>query len=451
MKMYCKYALLSAVALALVLPGVSFATNGMFLIGYGTKSRAMGGTGVAYNMDGMAAAFNPATLVDSVDEFDIGAELFHPPRAVYHNSDVLGQTNTRSLKDWFLIPSMGGAYNYSDDITLGFAVVGAGLQTSYAQSDADAPTMFNANLIGDAASGEAGVELMQMQMLPSIAYKLDDTNSVGATMVMAAQYFRAEGLGDFVVLGFGNTAPGDGDNGLTNEGWDYSFGAGIRLGWLGKYMDGDLNVGVNYSSRVYMSKFHRYNNLFAEGGDFDIPENFAVGIAYKVMPDVTVAFDVQRVMYEDIDSIGNKGPLALNPTQFFPLCPVDPTPCLTGGDKGLGFGWENQTIFKLGADWNYSEKINIRGGINYGKAPIPEDQVLFNMLAPATPELHVTFGANYLYSKDYEFSFNFMHAFQNTIKGPTAFGPNGGQIVTGTNASIAMEQYSLGFGLAIKF
>jgi len=451
MKMYCKYALLSAVALAMVLPSVSFATNGMFLIGYGTKSRAMGGTGVAYNMDGMAAAFNPATLVDSVDEFDIGAEIFHPPRAVYHNSDVLGQTDTRSLKDWFLIPSMGGAYNYSDDITLGFAVVGAGLQTSYAQSDANAPTMFNANLIGDAASGEAGVELMQMQMLPSIAYKIDDTSSVGATMVMAAQYFRAEGLGDFVVLGFGSTEAGDGANGLTNEGWDYSFGAGIRLGWLGKYMNGDLNVGVNYSSRVYMSKFHRYNNLFAEQGDFDIPENFAVGIAYKVMPDVTLAFDVQRVMYEDIDSIANKGPLADNPTQFFPLCPVDPTPCLTGGDKGLGFGWTNQTIFKLGADWKYSEKVQLRGGINYGKAPIPEDQVLFNMLAPATPELHVTFGASYLYSEDYEFSFNFMHAFQNTIKGPTAFGPNGGQIVTGTNASIAMEQYSLGLGLAIKF
>ena len=463
MNTYLKRILMTAVTAALVAPTIAQATNGYFLIGFGPKSRAMGGTGVAYNMGGMAAAFNPATLVDSEDEFSIGGELFYPPRAIYHDSSTLGQTNERSRKDWFLIPSMGGAYKWNDDITLGFAFIGAGLQTSYLQTQYNSTcinsadpsacaTVFNAALPATGPGGEAGVEMVQMQMLPSLSYKIDDTHSVGFTFVIGAQYFRAEGLSDFIELGYTSNNPTKGANGVTDEGWDYSFGAGIRLGWLGKYMDGDLNVGVNYSSRVYMSEFERYTNLFAEQGDFDIPENYSVGVAYKVRSDVTVAFDVQRIMFHDVDSVGNTGPLANDPSTFFPLCPVgtDTTPCLTGGDKGMGFGWTNQTVYKLGVDWKYNEKFNFQAGINYGKSPILEKEVLFNMLAPATPELHVTVGATYVFSPDYVFNFNFMHAFENTIKGPTVFGP-GGAIVEGSNASIAMEQYSLGAGLTIKF
>jgi long-chain fatty acid transport protein len=440
------------------LPNVAHATNGYFLIGFGSKSDSMGGTGVAYNMEGMAAAFNPATMIDSGSEFDLGGEMFNAPRAVYHDSGVLGLTDESAPKEWFFIPSMGGTYKWNEDITLGFAFIGAGLQTSYDQ--AVAPKMFNAQLDDPAftASGMAGVELIQMQILPSIAYKLDQVNSVGATFVIGAQYFRAQGLQDFGVLNFANLDENGGHSGLTDEGWSHSFGAGIRLGWLGKFMDGDLNVGVNYSSRVYMQEFERYTNLFAEHGDFDIPENYAIGIAYKVQPDLTVAFDVQRIMFHDIASVGNVGPNAQDPNDLLSECPADDlntvideaAPCKTGGDKGLGFGWTNQTVFKLGADWKYNEKINLRGGINYGKAPIPEDQVLFNMLAPATTEWHLTLGGSYNFSEDYEFNFHYVHAFLNTIKGPTPFPPNGSTL-QGSNASIAMEQNQIGAGIRIKF
>ncbi|MFK5947584.1 MAG: outer membrane protein transport protein [Methylococcales bacterium] len=463
MKACSKYALLSALSLAMVLPSVSYATNGYFLIGFGQKSRAMGGTGVAYNMGGMAAAFNPATMVDSENEFDMGVELFNPPRAVYHDSNTLGYTDEEARRNYFLIPSMGLTWKYTDDMTLGFAFIGAGLQTSFNQSITSSscsvqnarvagscpPTGFNANLGG--ASGEFGVELMQMQMLPSISYKLNEQHSVGATLVIAAQYFRAEGLGDFVGLSYAGNNPTKGATGISDEGWDYSFGGGIRLGWLGKFMENDLNIGVNYSSRTYMSEFERYSNLFAEQGDFDIPENYAIGFAYKGIKDFVLAFDVQRINYSDVAAIGNPGPLASNPVQFFPLCPIgsDTDPCRTGGDKGLGFGWTDQTIYKVGADWLYSQKFNFRAGINYGKSPIPDDQVLFNMIAPATPELAVTLGMRYVMSDTYILDFNFMHAFENTIKGPTAFGPGG--VVEGSNASIAMSQTSIGAGLAIKF
>ena len=72
------------------------------------------------------------------------------------------------------------------------------------------------------------------------------------------------------------------------------------------------------------------------------------------------------------------------------------------------------------------------------------------MLAPATVEDHLTLGLEYKFNEDYWLSVNYMHAFLNTIKGPTAFGV-GGATVTGSNASIAMEQDSLGATLSIRF
>ena len=82
----------------------------------------------------MAAAFNPATMIDSGTRFDIGAELFIPPRAVTHESGILGYTDEESNHDLFLIPSMGGTYQWNDKMALGFAFIGAGLKTEYNQT-----------------------------------------------------------------------------------------------------------------------------------------------------------------------------------------------------------------------------------------------------------------------------------------------------------------------------
>ena len=442
----------AAIGVALVLPASSHASNGMFLIGFGAKSRAMAGVGVAYAQDSLAMAYNPANLGDIKPRFDIGADIFTPPRAVTHESSLLpvndvthpthpSDPDGKATTNWFLIPNLAYADRWDDDISYGIAVVGAGLQTEYDQTTPN--TFFNYNGL---ATNEVGVELMQVQMLPSLSYKLNDTHTFGASLAIGFQMFRAEGLQAFVQLGFASSGS---ENYLTNKDWDYSNGAGIRLGWKGHF--DKLQVGFNYSSKVFMSQFDDYRGLFAEGGRFNIPENYALGIAYKATPDVNIAFDIHHVLYSGVPSISNPGPSAADPSDFNPLCPgVDTNECKLGGGKGMGFGWNDATVFKLGADYAYSEKWILRIGWNYGKSPIPEDQVLFNMLAPATPEHHFTFGATYNWDKDLELSFNFMHAFEKTIKGPTAFGPTQAP-VDGSNASIAMQQNSFGASLGWLF
>jgi len=449
-----------AAAFGLIAPMPAFATNGYFLIGFGAKSRAMGGVGVAYAQDGLAAASNPAGMaavkIDTM-RVDMGAELFNPPRAFKQDSAALengfpgsnGAINHKSGSNLFLIPNMGMVYKFNRKMVVGMAAVGAGLGTRYDQtipgnptcmdgntSAGSASTFFNFNCLGGPT---VGVTLYQMQMLPSVAYKINKNHSVGLSVALAVQMFRAYGLQAFDALGFAQST-----SDLTNRGNDWSYGGGVRLGYLGKFFKGRLAFGVNYSSRVYMTKFDKYKNLFAEQGSFDIPENYAVGIAIKPTEKVTMAFDMQRILYSDIRSVGNPGPDPASPNNFFP-----PGIGKLGNDNGLGFGWQDQWVYKFGVNYDFSQKWSFRAGTNYGKSPIPEDQVLFNSLAPATPEWHATIGTSYRPNKNIEWSANFMHAFNNTIKGPTVFGPTAAP-VQGSNASIGMKQYSLGISFAYK-
>ena len=372
----------------LITPFSAYATNGYFLIGYGAKSRSMGGVGVAYGQDSIAAAANPAAMadvdIDGAMRIDFGGELFNPPRSVKHYSDTLGNTNEKSGSNLFLIPSGGAIYKFNRKLTLGMAFIGNGANTRYDQTVPGKPNcvegnspegvgsyFFNFNCNAD--SQTVGVNFLQAQMLPSFAYKVNKNHTIGASLAIGIQSFRAYGLGAFEDLGFA----GVGATKTSGNGNDWSYGAGVRLGWMGKFMDKRLTLGANYSSRVYMTKFDKYSQLFAEQGSFDIPENFALGIAFKATPKLTIAADFQRIMYSDIASIGNPGPNAHDKSDLNPLCPgVDTPECLLGGDKGMGFGWEDQNIFKIGLNYDYNKHWSFRAGYNHGENPIPASSSL---------------------------------------------------------------------------
>ncbi len=447
----------AAVALAMLAPSASYATNGYFMIGAGAKTRGMGGAGIAYGQDSLAAASNPATAIDVGSRFDIGGELFRPIRAVKHNSATL-PADEQSSKNLFLIPSFGISWQKSENIVYNFVMMGAGLGTNYDQTEkntngtlATCPANYFYS-VSCGATKEAGVDMMQVHMLPGMAYKINDTHSIGVNLDFAINRFRATGLQSFADLGYTS----DSKN-LTNNGYDYNYGAGIRIGWQGKFNHDKLKLGAYYASKVFMTRFKKYKGLFAEGGKFDVPPHFGVGISVKATRKINVAFDIQYIQYSEVPSISNPGPDANDPVNFFPpsLCPgADKTPCLTGGTRGMGFGWKDQTVYKFGFDYAASKKMTWRFGYNYGKMPIPESQGLFNMLAPAVVEEHVTFGATYDWDKATELSFNFMHAFKNTLRAYSNFYPPGitnrADMQTG-NVALSMEQTSLGFSYGYKF
>ena len=183
--------------------------------------------------------------------------------------------------------------------------------------------------------------------------------------------------------------------GLPNQGRDSSTGMGVRLGYLGQLSD-SVSVGASFSPKIDMSRFKKYGGLFAGNGDFDIPENFSVGVAVKVTPAVQVALDYQRINYSGVRSIGN-GSLANFANGF-------------GAANGPGFGWQDVKVAKVGVQWQVNPAWTLRAGYNIGSNPVRADDVYLNILAPGVVRSHLTVGATYAWSPKEELTVAAWHA-----------------------------------------
>lgn len=414
---YKKLALGVAIAVAGMSQAPVYATNGMLMPGYGFRAIGMGGVGIAYGRDSLSVAANPANAVNTGMRGDMGFSIFNAERHAAVGEDA-GQVSpygfngsVESDNKYFIMPEMGFTMPLTERLYVGMAFVpNGGGNTTYNENFFSYRATPTANLEYPNRNKTLGVDLMQLVAPVTLAYKVNDDHAVGASLVLAAQRFRAYGLEAFPQ--FGTTVlPGalvtDPDH-LTGLGYDYSYGAGVRLGWQGEFMDDKLTLGLTYASRTYMTKFDKYRGLFAEQGDFDIPENYGIGIAIKPAKGLTIAADIVRVNYSDIAAIGNRGPGSPLDLNGIPSN-TDPT-ALLGMDNGMGFGWTNQTIYKLGVNYGLNERWQIRAGYNYGKSPIPDDQLTFSTLAPATTEQHYTVGFTYKPNEMLEVTGAYMYA-----------------------------------------
>lgn len=406
-------ALAAIYVLSAIFSTSAIATNGMFLIGYGAKSRSMGGVGIGLTQDSIGGHMNPAGVTDigvGAMRVDLDAMLFRPirrsgvpdPRTTPPNVGDL--VRYQSGSNLFLIPAMGMTYKFNRKMYVGFSFVGAGGgQTRFTDLS---PIGFNfLNPAGRTdVSDTLGVSLFQAHMSPTLAYKFNKQHSIGVSPVFGIQQFRAYGLGVF------KTRSADPDD-LTDRGNDYALGAGARFGWQGKMPDlfklgADwLTIGAAYQSRIYFTDFDKYEGLFAEQGSLDSPEKFGAGFSIKPIKKLTIAFDWERVLYSDINAIG------------LPIEQLADPDCFLGEDCGAGFGWEDQDVYKVGIKYEWNPEWDFMLGFNYGEAPMPKDQLLFSTLAPATTEKHLTLGAAYRPNKNMEWTFAYVHAFRNTEKG----------------------------------
>ena len=267
-------------------------------------------------------------------------------------------------------------------------------------------------------AGKSGVDLSQLFVNLSYSRKFaDDKASWGAGLILAAQRFKAKGLAFFspftesAVLGGIPTK-------LTNNGYDWSFGAGLKFGLQGEVMPG-LTLAGSYQTRTWMSKFKDYEDLFANGGEFDIPPTATIGLAWKPAPRHTLLADYQYIWFESVDAISNPNDLATRCSPFNPPG-FNPNYCL-GGSKGAGFGWENTGGIKLGWQFEYNPTWTFRLGYSHNNQPIPKSEVVFNTLAPGVVEDHITAGFTQRLTKKNEWSLSLMYAPKTKIKGSNQF------------------------------
>ena len=425
--------------------GSANATNGYFSHGYGIKAKGMGGASTAMSSDTFGGATNPAKMVWVGDRLDIGVELFSPIRSSSRQDGTFAggiyNDSVESDTNYFLVPEFGYNKMLNPNLSLGISVYGnGGMNTDYNDNNGLAGTNFNPALCGTASANllfgcdKLGVDLMQLIIAPTLAYKVSEKHSFGISPLIGYQRFKVDGLQAFTGI---SSNPND----VTNKGYDDATGFGVRIGWMGKISD-TVTLGAAYSSKVYMSKFDKYKGLFAEQGDFDIPENYNFGIAIKASPVVSLALDVQRINYSGVKSIANGVTNSL----------IAPPSDLLGSDNGSAFKWRDQTVYKVGIEYDYNKDLTLRCGYNYGKSPIRDGlyDVTFNILAPGVVEHHITLGSTYKVSTRGELTVSYMHGFSGSVTGPSAASllvPGGGM----GNETLKMSQNSFAIAYGIKF
>ncbi len=405
-------AAVAALALGLGSPA-AFATDGYFQDGYGARQKALGGAGVADSRDATAIANNPAGLVDVDDQTTVSLSLFSPQRSYEAGPYVMAMVpqvlpgEHGSDSNLFGIPNVAWTHRLSPNTVLGIGMYGnGGMNTRYP----DAVYPFG--------HSPTGVDMNQAFMSVGLSHRMGRF-SFGVAPILAVQTFKAYGLGGFA--GY-SVDP----NNVSDNSFSLSYGGGVRAGVQYDIMP-NVRIGVAGNSRVYMTEFDHYKGLFAERGDFDIPASVTAGVAVDVRPNLTVMFDYKRIFYSDVASIGNPSASLLAGAKL-------------GADNGPGFGWHDINIFKVGAEWRYNPIWTFRAGYSYNDSPVKSADVMFNILAPAVVQHHITSGVKYKWSDNLDLELAAVYVPESSVKGTDLAG-------VGQDIEIKMHQYEGTFGI----
>ena len=419
----------SILILLLLLSFVSYsrkvvASNGNDIIGVGSTSISLGGTGITAPQDAISAIFsNPATICFSsygrCSEFDISL-IAGTPKA--EAKIRMCNTTIKSSSDdkVFPIPAVGLTMPLNHKFprwSVGIAAGGvSGLGIDYENSEIDQPEFYDFGPLGKfpLIKGDFA-KLKVAKFAPSIAFQPSENFSLG---------FSSH-------LNYGSLDLG---NGSSN---DYAFGA--QIGMLYKYGD-YISLGATYTSPQEFT-YKNVSDLDGDGlkDDLDLekPQEIGFGVGFIPLKDLLV-FEVDLKWKNWADAKGYDD-----------------------------LDWDNQWIIALGAQFKATKKLTIRAGYNYGTIPVRrhdnfvgtslimiQDKSLpiyyyetFRIFGnPAVEEHHASFGIEYKLTERIVFDLSYTHIFKADIK-------ERGTDLMGRPLSIESKVYgkALGIGIALRF
>jgi long-chain fatty acid transport protein len=390
-----KLALAVAMAVSLVAPS-AFATNGIIQAGNGMVAHGMGGAGLSNASEAAAGMDNPSLISQTGDSLGLGYSIFMPNR-FHGNATSLERSDAHA----FAIPQLAYTSKVNDSINGGLMLYAAGgMNTDY-------------GTIGES------VDLSMLFVAPTMSFALNKNISLGGSLLVVYENFRARNA--FSAFG-----------GYSDE--NTAMGYGLKLGMNAKIND-SISIGVVAQPKLSMSEIDSFKNYInfvanaATGGAVSftgdaaltLPNEFGVGAKFAVNKDLDINTDVMYYQWSGVDLF-----------EFF--------------------GWKDQTVLKVGAEWRTSEKLALRAGLNYGKSPIQNDKPIIgssgftaasgNYLFPAISETHLTVGLGYKMDKNMTINAYYLYSPETTIEDSAAFG----------GTKLAMSQHALGIGInyAIK-
>ncbi len=411
-----------ALTMALGMAGEALATEGYFQHAYGLRHKALAGAGAASAEDATAISLNPAGLVDVGNQFNMGISAFFPVRGFDASGVAMMVPGSyKSKRPVFFVPTMAYSRQLDADSAIAVSIFGnGGMNTTYK------------NFPGPFGAGKAGVDLMQVFLSAAYARRFGDNFSIGIAPVFAIQRFKAFGIAPFGALSVNPTH-------LSNRGYSYSYGAGVRVGVTFKPTE-SLSFGASYQTKTWMTKFKKYSGLFAQGGDFDIPANLQVGLAYDVTSDLKFMLDYRHIFYSDVKSIANGG-----------NCTAAPPSTMLGGSNGCGFGWADTNTIKVGVEYQATDNLILRAGYAYTfPNPVGKNDVMFNTIAPGVVQHEITAGGTWRVNANNDIDFAMMFAPKTTVSAPQTL-PVGGVVIPGSRIKDHMYQLEFSVGWTYNF
>lgn len=443
---------------AMLASQVASASNGYFPHGVGAKNKAMAGAGMALPEDAMAVVNNPAVAVFLGNKIDIGMSVFMPNRNYRtffggnfgrNNTFSISPANIDSDDELFIIPEIARNWQLTTDTAFAIAFyMRSGMSTSYQggqatfDPDGDGPLGIT-TLPGTYGDGTAGLDLSQGYLDVTWAKRWGKRTSLGVTAVLAVQSLEVKGMGGLAKY----TQTFAASNGalmpdkLSGNGRDVNYGAGLKIG-LHRLLGNHFSVGIMYQSKINMGSNNTYADLFAGGGDLDIPAWFRLGLTWEPGDRFSLSADLQQIWYSKIDALGNS-------FNYINACPAtglggaDLSSCL-GGDNGPGFGWKDVPVFSFGTSWEVTDRWTARAGISISNQPVPAAENILNILLISLAETHYTAGLGYQLGNGHELSFSFMYAEEESLESRNQL--DGSEVIL-----LTTDQFDFGLSYSWEF
>ncbi len=388
-------------------PGRASATTALYSLSYGARSAGMAGATLASGGDALSQFLNPANLTFLPRQLDINVTYL---RSNLHFRNALNDTNNgRDFAGFplsdnnFIIPAVGLAYPLAGtDWTLGFQLYGLGGDAArFSLDDFEPPAGFGQNQ-------RFRSNLVLITFGPSVAYKVTDTLSLGATLQVTAGRLKLD-------QPFGTFDPPASVRfrfrfNMDDYGFHYAFGG--RLGATYRLTDW-LTFAVAYQTPREFNFDGDVRLTFPEGLGIDrvntkgtipltLPHQVDAGVAIKPMPKLLVEVGFSWIGWSAEDPFRTFTVKLDTPPEGFPRTLAAP------------INWDDQYIYRIGAAYELTAALTLRAGYSYASNPVSAPGAFLTF--PAYGFQTLALGLTWEVAENWDVSFAFERAFPVSVK-----------------------------------
>ncbi len=257
-------------------------------------------------------------------------------------------------------------------------------------------------------------EVLTININPSLAYRVNDSLSVGAGV--SAQYMDVNltSMIDFGLATLGASDPrSDVYADMNADDWGYGF----NLGLLYEF-DKNSRVGAAYRSRIkhklegdvdfslqnraYLATFGLDAVAAANfpdqdlGGDITLPASASLSVYHQFTPEWALMADVTWTEWSTFEELVIEFDGAL-------------------ADSVTTENWEDNWRYSIGATYAANDRLKLRLGLAYDETPIPSARYRTPRI-PGNDRFWTAFGVGYQISRNLNLDFGYTHLFIKDAK-----------------------------------